>query len=76
MKNIRLSATLTPAAAAFSALATLACCLPWGIGAAMGTLGLSVVFSRFQIWLLLLSVALLFVGLFQILRRGKCERRS
>jgi len=77
MKSVRVSAALTPAAALVSALAMLACCLPWGIGAALGVLGLSVVFARFQVWFLVLSVALLFLGLFQVLRkRPGCERRS
>jgi hypothetical protein len=77
MKGIGASAALTPAAAIVSALATLACCLPLGIGAAMGALGLSVVFARFQIWFLILSVALLLLGLFQLLRTGpSCRRRS
>jgi hypothetical protein len=35
MKDIRASAALTPAAAVVSALATLVCCLPLGIGAAV-----------------------------------------
>jgi predicted nucleic acid-binding Zn ribbon protein len=51
--------------------------LPWGIGAAIGALGLSVFFAEFQIWFLILSVALLLVGLFQLLRKpGSCRRRS
>lgn len=76
MKSIRTSAALTPAAAALSALATLTCCLPWGIGAAAGALGLSVLLARFQVWFLILSIALLFLGFFQVLRTPKCERRS
>jgi hypothetical protein len=46
MRSIRASATFAPPAAIVSALSTLACCLPWGIGAAIGTLGLSVFFAR------------------------------
>lgn len=77
MNGPRISRTLAPAGAIATALATLACCLPWGIGAALGALGLSVFFARFQVWFLILSVALLLVGLFQILRRaGTCRRRS
>jgi hypothetical protein len=77
MKDIRASAALTPAAAIVSALATLACCLPLGIGGALGALGLSVVFARFQIWFLIVAVALLFVGLLQVLRGGpSCRRRN
>ena len=77
MRGLRTSMALTPAAAIVSALATFTCCLPWGIGAALGTLGLSVVFARFQVWFFVLSVVLLFVGLYQVLRKGPgCQRRS
>jgi hypothetical protein len=77
MKGIRTSAVLTLAAAIVSALATLTCCLPWGIGAALGTLGLSVIFAKFQVWFLALSVLLMFFGLFQVLRKGPgCMKRS
>jgi hypothetical protein len=58
-------------------MATLACCLPWGIGAALGALGLSVFVARFQVELIVLSIVLLGVGLIQILRRGRsCWRHS
>lgn len=77
MKTIRASVAVTPAAAVLSALTMLACCLPWGIGAALGALGLSIVFARFQTWFLILSIALLVLGLFQVLRRRPgCQRRS
>jgi hypothetical protein len=76
MKSIRASATFAPAAAIVSALSTLACCLPWGIGAALGTLGLSVFFAKFQMWFLVLSLVLLCLGLFQVMRTGRsCSRR-
>lgn len=77
MKAIRTSLVLTPTAAVLSALATLACCLPWGIGAALGAVGLSVVFAKFQVWFLALSILLLLFGLFQVLRKGpSCTKRS
>lgn len=77
MRNLRASHALTPAAAIVSALATLTCCLPLGIGAALGALGLSVVFASFQIWFLILSIIFLLVGLFQLLRKQpNCRRRS
>jgi hypothetical protein len=76
MKSIRASATFAPAAAIVGALSTLACCLPWGIGAALGTLGLSVFFAKFQMWFLVLSLVLLCLGLFQVMRTGRsCSRR-
>ena len=49
MKGVRTLTTIAPIAAVMSALATLACCLPWGIGAALGALGLSVFLARFQL---------------------------
>ena len=77
MKGARTFSVLTPAAAMASALATLSCCLPWGIGASFGALGLSVFFARFQVWFMLLSVVLLLFGFFQVLRSGaNCRRRS
>jgi len=77
MKAIRTSVVLTPTAAVVSALATIACCLPWGIGAALGAVGLSVVFAKFQVWFLAISVLLLLFGLFQVLRKGSnCAKRS
>ena len=77
MKGVRAIPTLTPVAAAMSAMTALACCLPWGIGAALSALGLSVFFARFQVEFIVLSVVLLGVGLIQILRRRRrCERRG
>ncbi len=78
MKGIRTATTtLAPAAAAISAVATLACCLPWGLGAALGALGLSVFVARFQAEFIVLSVILLGIGLVQIVRlRRSCRRRS
>jgi hypothetical protein len=76
MRSIRTFATFAPAAAIISALSTLACCLPWGIGAALGTLGLSIFFAKFQMWFLVLSLVLLCLGLFQVMRTGRsCSRR-
>ena len=59
MKGLRAISTIAPVAAVMSALATLACCLPWGIGAALGALGLSVFLARFQLELIVLAVVLL-----------------
>lgn len=75
MKGVRATSALTPIAAVMSALAALVCCLPWGLAAALGALGLSAFFTRFQAEFLLLALALLAVGLIQILRRGRSCRR-
>jgi hypothetical protein len=56
---MRVTDKLTPMAAAMSALATLACCLPLGIGGAVGALGLSVALERLRPWLIGLAVILL-----------------
>jgi hypothetical protein len=68
---------LTPVAAAMSALATLACCLPLGIAGAVGALGLSVVLERLRPWLIGLAAILLCVSCFQVYRgRKSCQQRS
>ena len=73
--RIGVARALTTAAAGVTT--ALSCCLPWGIGAALGALGLSVFFARFQILFMILSVLLLFFGLFRVLRKGpNCRRRS
>lgn len=75
MKGVRASTTFAPAVAVMSALTTLACCLPWGVGAALGTVSLSVFFARFRSGFIVLSILLLGVGLMQILRLGRSCRR-
>jgi hypothetical protein len=68
---------LTPVAAAMSALASLACCLPLGIAGAAGALGLSVALERLRPWLISLAVILLGFSAFQMYRGQKrCQRRS
>lgn len=77
MRGVRAASTFTPIAAVMSALAALACCLPWGLAAAAGALGISAFFTRFQAEFLVLAFVLLAVGLVQILRRGRsCRRRN
>lgn len=74
---MRVSEKLAPVAAATSALATLACCLPLGIAGAVGALGLSVALEALRPWLIGLAVALLAVGCWQLYRGQKtCQRRS
>lgn len=74
---MRVTEKLTPVAAAMSALATLACCLPLGIAGAVGALGLSVALERLRPWLIGLAVILLGVSAFQMFRgRRSCQQRS
>jgi hypothetical protein len=63
---MRVTDKLTPMAAAMSALATLACCLPLRVAGAVGALGLSVALERLRPWLIGLAVILLGVSAFQI----------
>src|SRR5215471_11840747 len=75
--NVRASEKLTPVAAALSALATFACCLPLGIAGAVGALGLSVALEAMRPWLIGLAVVLLVISGLQMYRSGKqCRSRS
>jgi hypothetical protein len=75
--RMRVSEKLTPVAAALSAVATLACCLPLGIAGAAGALGLSLALERLRPWLIALAVILLGVSAFQMYSgRKRCQRRS
>jgi hypothetical protein len=74
---MRVTERLSPVAAAMSALATLACCLPFGIAGAVGALGLSVALEALRPWLIGLAVVLLAISGFQMYRSGRsCRRRS
>src|SRR5258708_9617444 len=74
------SEKIAPAAAVFSALSTIVCCLPRGIAAvagaaSLGTLGVLV--EPLRPWLIVLSIALLGVGFLHLYRsKGSCQRRS
>ena len=73
----RVTERAAPVAAALSALATLACCLPLGIAGAVGALGLSVALASLRPWLIGLAVVLLAVGSLQFYRGASaCRRRS
>ena len=64
-------------AAALSALATLACCLPLGIAGAVGALGLSVALASLRPWLIGIAVILLGFSSWQMYRgQQSCRRRS
>ena len=73
--SVRIADKLTPVAAAMSALATLACCLPLGVAGAVSALGLSVALARLRPWLIGVAVMLLAVSAFQLYRgRKRCQR--
>jgi hypothetical protein len=74
--NVRVPEKLAPLAAALSALATLACCLPLGIAGAVGALGMSIALEGLRPWLIGLAVILLSVSAVQMYRGRSCQRRS
>ena len=68
---------LAPLTAVVSAASCLACCLPFGIAAAAGAAGLSVVLDGLRPYLLGISGALLAFGIWQLYRsRGTCRMRT
>jgi uncharacterized membrane protein len=67
---------LASVGAALSALSALACCLPLGIPAALGLVGLSVVLTRLQPWLIGFALMLLAAGIIAMYRGRSCQRRS
>jgi uncharacterized membrane protein YidH (DUF202 family) len=71
------SEKVAPVAAGLSAISTMLCCLPSGIGAAAGAAGLGVVVEPLRPWLVALSIGLLAVGFVQLYRSNRaCQRRS
>ena len=55
----------------------MACCLPIGIAAGVGTAGLGVAIEPLRPYLLAISGALILFGMWQLYRRGaSCDRRS
>jgi uncharacterized membrane protein YidH (DUF202 family) len=74
---MRAAERVAPIAAALSALATLACCLPLGIAGAVGALGLSFALAALRPWLIGVAVLLLAFGFWQMYRGQRtCRRRS
>lgn len=68
---------IAPLAAAATALATLACCLPVGIAAAAATASLAAIVSTYRGWFLLASGALLALGIVQLRRAERqCSTRK
>jgi cytochrome bd-type quinol oxidase subunit 2 len=68
---------IAPVAAAATALATLACCLPVGIAAAAATASLAAVVAAYRVWFLIASAILLGVGLVQLTRaQRECSTRK
>src|SRR4051812_36542042 len=71
------SEKIAPVAAAATALATLACCLPVGIAAAAATASLAAVVAGYRVWFLIASALLLVVGLVQLSRaQRQCSTRK
>jgi predicted small integral membrane protein len=67
---------IAPIAAAVSALATLACCLPIAFAAGTAMAGLAVVAGSYRWWFLGASAGLLLVGGVQLVRvRRTCATR-
>ena len=68
---------IAPVAAATTALATLACCLPVGIAAAAASASLATVVSSYRGWFLLASAGLLALGVVQLTRaQRQCSTRK
>ena len=67
------SEKVAPFAAIVSALATLGCCLPFGIAGLLGTAGLTMAVTL-RPWLLALAAILLSVGFVHLrMRRKACD---
>lgn len=71
----RLAERVTPLAAAATALAAFACCVPLGFAGALGVLALSSLFDALQPWFLSVATLLLALSALQLYwRRGTCQR--
>jgi hypothetical protein len=68
---------IAPVAAAATALATLACCLPVGLAAAAATAGLAAVVAAHRVWFLVASAVFLGIGIVQLTRaQRQCSTRK
>ncbi|HMJ62588.1 MAG TPA: hypothetical protein VK493_12535 [Bryobacteraceae bacterium] len=75
MKPFRGSENIAAAAAVISALASLACCLLWGIAAALASLGMAISLEKHRPWLIALSIVLLVSGAYRLIQTTKsCHR--
>ena len=73
----RLAERVTPLAAAATALAAFACCVPLGFAGALGVLALSSLFDALQPWFFTAATLLLTVSAVQLYRsQGTCRRKG
>src|SRR5579883_3144148 len=75
MKTYKGAENIAPITAVISALASLACCLPWGIAGLLGTLGIGVALEKHRLWLIALSVILLAFGGYSLIQTNRSCRR-
>ena len=72
---LRRAGKLAPLAAVGSALASLACCLPWGVPALLGSFGIGIALEKHRGWLLALATVLLGLGAYSLARSAlSCGR--
>jgi hypothetical protein len=67
---------IAPLAAAGTALAAFACCVPLGIAGALGVLTLGSLFDALEPWFLTAATFLLAIGAYQVYRAQKSCRRG
>ncbi len=71
------STKVMPAAAAFAALSTLACCLPLSFTAAVGMASLGIALQPYRRWLIAVSLILLGISILQLYRfKRVCRKNS
>src|SRR5262245_32194188 len=71
------SSKVMPAAAAFTAMSSLACCLPLSLSAALGLGTLAVILEPLRGWLIGISIVFLAVGGLQLYRfKRSCRKTS